>query len=53
MFVPSVTIASYFFIPEIGLGVGGGAKNCFDMAQDRGEVVDSCECGDGPLGSIK
>jgi hypothetical protein len=32
---------------------GWGAKDCFDLAQDRGEVVDSCECGDEPLGSIK
>jgi len=33
--------------------VGRVAKGCFDMAQDRGEVVDSSECGDEPLGSIK
>jgi hypothetical protein len=30
-----------------------GGMDWIDLAQDRGQVASSCECSDGPPGSIK
>ena len=33
--------------------VEGGARDCFDLAQDRDRWAGSCKCGNEPWGSIK